>query len=81
VVVSLSVALAAVGVMGLSWNDRADDICREQAPPTASDYSITWEWDEFAYICDYRVPSEPPRRIGVIDAFHGGGSQRHRPDR
>lgn len=82
VVLSASiVALVAVGFIGLTWNDRADDICREQAPRTASAYSITWEWDEFAYVCDYRAPAEPSRRVGIVDAFHSGGSQRHRPDR
>jgi hypothetical protein len=78
---SLALALVGVGVIGLTWKGRADDICREQAPRTANDYSITWEWDEFAYICDYGVPSEQPKRVGVIDAFHGDGSRRHRPDR
>ena len=81
VVGCMSVAVAAMGVIGLTWKDRADDICREQAPRTASDYSITWEWDELAYVCDDRVTSTPPKRVGVIDAFHRGGNQRHRPDR
>jgi hypothetical protein len=75
------VALVAVIAVSLSWNDRADDICREQAPPTASDYSSSWDWAELAYVCDYRAPRENPRRVGIIDAFHGEGSRRHRPDR
>jgi hypothetical protein len=82
VVVSSSiVALVAVISVSVTWNDRADDICREQAPRTASDYSSTWDWAEFAYVCDYGAPDEDPRRVGIIDAFHGEGSRRHRPDR
>lgn len=81
VVSSIIVALVAVGLVGITWNQRAEDICREQAPETTGDYSITWEWSEFAYVCDYREPTEPPRRVGIVDAFHSGGSQRHRPDR
>lgn len=75
---STVVALVAVGVISLTWSDRADDICREQAR-TASGYSVTWDWAEFAYVCDYRAPAEPSRRVGIVDAFHSGGSQRHRP--
>ena len=75
------VALVAVGLVGLTWNDRADDICREQAPPTASGYSITWEWSELAYVCDYHTPDRQTKRVGIIDAFHGEGRRRHRPDR
>ena len=75
------VALVAVGLVSAVWNERADDICREQAPRTASGYSVTWEWAEFAYVCDYRAPSEDQRRVGIIDAFHGDGSRRHRLDR
>jgi hypothetical protein len=75
------VAAVAVIAVSLTWNDRADDICREQAPRTASDDSSTWDWAEFAYVCDYRAPREKPRRVGIIDAFHGEGSRRHRPDR
>jgi hypothetical protein len=76
---SLVVVIAALGVIGVSWKGRADDICREKAPRTGSSYTLAWKWDEFAYVCDYQAPSEPPRRVGVIDAFHSGGSQRHRP--
>jgi hypothetical protein len=80
VVVSSSiVALLAVGLISVTWNQRAEDICREQAPRTAGGYSVTWEWDDFAYVCDYRAPAEPTRRVGITDAFHSGGSQRHRP--
>jgi hypothetical protein len=75
------VALVGVVLISVTWNQRAEDICRAQAPRTASGYSITWDWAEFAYVCDYRAPTEPPRRVGIIDAFHSGGSQRHRPDR
>ena len=77
VALSLAVAVAAVALIGVSWKGRADDICREEAPRTGSSYSLTWKWDEVAYVCDYRAPREP-RRVGVIDAFHSGGSQRHR---
>lgn len=75
--------LAAVAVVLLSstWNERAEDICRDETPRAGSSYSVTWEWDEFAYVCDYRAPDEKRRRVGIVDAFHSGGSQRHRPDR
>lgn len=76
-----TVALVAVVSVSLSWNDRADDSCGEQASRTASGYSITWEWAEFAYVCDYRAPDKQPRRVGIIEAFHGDGSRRHRPGR
>ena len=75
------VAVVVVISVSLTWNDRADDICNEQAPRTASDYSSTWDWAEFAYVCDYGAPRENPRRVGIIEAFHGEGSRRHRPDR
>jgi hypothetical protein len=78
VVLSVAVALAVVGVIGLTWESRAEDICREQAPRTTSEYSVTWDWDGFAYVCDYREPSEQPKRIGILDAFHSGDSRRHR---
>jgi hypothetical protein len=82
VVLSLSVvALVAVISVSVTWNDRADDICREHAPRTTSDYSSTWDWAELAYVCDYRAPDENPRRVGIIDAFHGEGGRRHRLDR
>ena len=47
----------------------------------ARDYSVTWEWNEFAYVCDYRVPSVQPQRVGIIDAFHGDERRRHGLDR
>jgi hypothetical protein len=72
---SLVVALLAVALVGFGWKGRADEICRKEAPSTGSSYTLAWKWDEFAYLCDYQAPSEPPRRVGVIDAFH---SQRHR---
>ena len=78
VAASLVVAAVALGLIGVSWKDRADDICRKKAPPAGSTYTLAWKWDEFAYVCDYQAPSEPERRVGVIDAFHSGGSQRHR---
>ena len=76
VTASLVVALAAMTLVGVSWKDRADDICRKEAPETGSGYTLEWKWDSFAYVCDYRAPSEPERRVGVVDAFHTGG-RRH----
>jgi len=76
-----TVAVLAVIAVGASWNDRADDICRDDAPATATGYSVTWEWAELAYVCDYPEPSEQPRRVGIIDAFHGEGGRRHGPGR
>jgi hypothetical protein len=71
IVASLVAALGAAGLVGVSWKDRADDICRKEAPATGRGYTMAWSWDEFAYVCDYQAPSEPERRVGVIDAFHG----------
>lgn len=51
------------------------------APPTASGFSTTWEWSEFAYVCDYRTPDKEAKRIGIIEAFHGERSRRHQPGR
>jgi hypothetical protein len=72
------VAIAAVGLVGLAWQDRADDVCREKAPAGAGDYAVRWEWNELAYVCDYRAPEAKQRRVGIIDAFHGEGAERHR---
>jgi hypothetical protein len=72
------VAVGAVVAVNLAWNDRAEDICREEAPQSAGGYSVTWEWADFAYVCDYGAPDEQPRRVGIIDAFHRDGSRRHR---
>jgi len=71
--------LAAGGVVAMSvaGNGRAEEICRDEAPQSAGGHSVTWEWSEFAYVCDYRG-RERPRSVGVIDAFHGEGSGRHR---
>jgi len=77
VAVSVLAAVAAAALIGVSWESRADDICREEAPRAGSSYSIEWKLDEFAYVCDYSAPSEPLRRVGVIDAFHRDGSRRH----
>ena len=74
---SLVVAVAAVALAGVSWKERADDICRKDMPATGSGYTIEWKWEEFAYVCDYHAPAKPPRRVGVLDAFHSGGRQRH----
>jgi len=70
-IIALSIlAVAAVAFVRPSWNDRADDVCRQQAPGSASGYSINWEWTEFAYVCDYRVPGEhTTRRVGLTEAF------------
>jgi hypothetical protein len=76
-VLSLSiVALVAVVSISHAWNQRADDICREKAPRGTSGYSITWDWAERAYVCDYRGPLARKRRVGITDAFHHPG---HRP--
>lgn len=72
------VALVAAGLVGQTWNQRADDICRKEAPPRASGYSITWDWAELAYVCDYRGPSVRTKRVGITDAFqHPGPRPRH----
>jgi len=71
------VALALVAV-GVAWNDRAEDVCREEA--TASGYTVTWEWQDFAYVCDYGTADKEQKRVGLVDAFHGEG-RRHGPDR
>jgi hypothetical protein len=76
VAVSLVAALGAAALVGVSWEGRADDICRKEAPAAGSGFTTAWSWDEFAYVCDYDAPSEPQRRVGVIDAFHGDG-RRH----
>jgi hypothetical protein len=72
------VAVAAVVSVGVTWSDKAKNVCREKAPATASDYSVRWEWREFAYMCDYGAPEAEQRRVGIIDAFHGDGARRHR---
>lgn len=73
-----AVALVGVGVASIAWNDRADDICRKEAPPAASGYSVTWEWSEFAYVCEYRASTEPARRVGITEVFrHPGPRRRH----
>ena len=72
------VAVAAVAAVGLSWDDRAEKICREKAPAGARGHSAQWEWKDFAYVCDYGTPEAEPRRVGIIDAFHGDRAQRHR---
>ncbi len=79
IVSSSLVALVAVGLVGVAWNDRANDVCREQAPASATGYSVTWEWSEAAYVCNYRAPDAETKRVGIIDAFHGEGRRRHRP--
>lgn len=70
-------AVAAVVAIGLSWKDRADTICREKAPATADGYSVRWNWADFAYVCDYEAQAAKPRRVSIIDAFHGEEERRH----
>jgi hypothetical protein len=77
VVTSLGAALLVVVLVGLAWKGRAEDICEEKAPQSAGGYSLTWEWAEFSYACDYHAPRAQTRRVGVIDAFHGDGRRRH----
>jgi hypothetical protein len=74
---SLGAALAAAALVGVAWNQQADELCREDAPRTATGYSVEWEWDEFAYVCSYRTPEPRSSRIGIIDAFHGDDKRRH----
>jgi hypothetical protein len=73
-----TVTVGAAVAVSLAWNDRAEDVCRNEAPQSAGGHSVTWEWSEFAYVCDYRARDEQPRRVGIIDAFHGEGRRRHR---
>lgn len=63
--------IAVVIAIGVAWNERAETLCREDAPPGASGYTVRWELGELAYVCDYRMPTREPRRIGIVDAFHG----------
>jgi hypothetical protein len=79
VALSLSlVALVAVGFTGVAWNHRADDICREKAPRTASGYTVRWEWGELAYVCDYAAAGEDTRRVGITEVFrHPGPRPQH----
>jgi hypothetical protein len=81
VLASTLIALVSMGVVATAWNDRADDVCREQAPRVTGGYAVNWEWSEFAYVCNYRTSNERTKRVGIIDAFHGEGRRRHRPDR
>jgi hypothetical protein len=71
------VAAAAVAAVGLTWNDQAEKICRDNAPAGAGGYAVRWEWEEFAYVCDYVAPEAEQRRVGIIDAFHGDRGRRH----
>jgi hypothetical protein len=74
----VAVALVGVGVAGIAWNDRADDICRKEAPRGASGSSVTWQWSEFAYVCEYRASTKPARRVGITEVFrHPGPRRRH----
>jgi hypothetical protein len=80
IVVLVTIVLATIIVVAASamWSDRAKDICRDEAPQSAGHYSVAWNWDEFAYVCDYSAPEQQPKRVGIIDAFHGEDSRRHR---
>lgn len=78
---ALTVAVAAVAAaasLGIAWEAKADKVCRVKAPASTAGYVVRWEWDEFAYVCDYRAPEANERRVGLVDAFHGDGAQRHR---
>jgi hypothetical protein len=72
------VAVVAAIAVSITWNERAEDVCREEAPQSAGGYSVTWEWTDFAYVCDYRAPDAQPKRVGIIEAFHGDRGRRHR---
>ena len=74
------VAVLAASLVGITWNQRADDVCRENVSGAAGGYSVRWEWNDFAYVCDYRAPAEQSKRVGIVDAFHSDGRRRHRPD-
>ncbi|HEU4689373.1 MAG TPA: hypothetical protein VFS23_13455 [Vicinamibacterales bacterium] len=74
---SLAAALGAAALVGVSWKGRADDICRKEALSRASGFTVEWQWDEFAYVCDYEAPTKPQRRVSIINAFHGDGRKRH----
>jgi hypothetical protein len=73
-------ALGAVSV-GAAWDDRARDVCRDEAPLGSTGYSTRWQWGQFAYVCDYRGTGGEQRRVGLVDAFHGEEARRHRPAR
>lgn len=74
----LAATAAVVVALALTWESKADSICREKAPGQESDYSVRWEWAELAYVCDYSGGEVERQRVGIIDAFHGDGTQRHR---
>ena len=76
-IVALGAGLAAVALIGVTWNQRADELCRKGAPATAGDYSVRWEWNELAYECDYPAAGSEAKRVGLLDAFHGDGRRRH----
>src|SRR5687767_5447511 len=54
-------AVAAVASLGVAWEAKADKVCRAKAPASANGYSVRWEWDELAYVCDYRAPAAKER--------------------
>ena len=76
VLVSTSAAVVVGFFIDTAWNHRAAIICTQESekPPgaaTASGYSIESEWSEFAYICSYRAPGSPRKRVGFTEAFLG----------
>ena len=77
ILAATAVALGAVVAISVVWNDRAEDVCREEAPQSAGEASASWEWSEFAYVCDRRGVEEG-KRVGLVDAFHGEGRRPHR---
>lgn len=63
----LALALVSSGVaIDVVWNYGAEDVCREKAPSGTTGYSITWQWDQLAYVCDYDGAAE--RRVGFTEA-------------
>lgn len=63
---ALGLGLVTLGfVADVVWNDGAEKICNEEAPPTASGYSTTWDWDRLGYVCDYGTTE---RRVGLTEA-------------
>jgi hypothetical protein len=76
-VVAVLIAFAAfVGgfAADVAWNQRAADLCglEKEKPPAAANatsYSIEWDWSEFAYICRYRAPGSPTKKVGFRDVL------------
>jgi hypothetical protein len=82
VAVTAAAILAGLSAVALAaaWKDRATDVCENNKPASASDYTVEWETSKFAYICKYKSSRTPDKRVSIVDAFHGEG-RRHGPDR